>query len=167
MTLVKKKLVGLLAPCLFIVAVTSKPGFVDFSGTWNLNEGKSEMGQYANIVPKKIIVNQKGDSITILKTSVGFNGEDMQQEETLSFDGKEKKSTVPPGSSIRKALAKWSDDGKSLIISWNLLFDFNGQTTEIKGTETWTAGADGKSLTVENSSSSSFGDNKFKGYYEK
>ena len=167
MSALPKKLLSLLALCLIVAAFTTKPGSADFSGTWNLNESKSEMGQFANIVPKKIIVDQKVDSITMVKTSVGFNGEDVQQAETLSFDGKEKQSTIPPGNSIRKASAKWTDDGKSLIISWNLQLDFNGQMTEIKGTETWTSGADGKSLMVENNSSSSFGDNKFKGYYEK
>ncbi len=162
-----KKSFGLFAACLFILAFTTKPDFANFSGDWKLIESKSDMGQYANIVPKKINVDQKADSIAIFKTSVGFSGEDVQQTETLSFDGKEKQSTVPPGSSIRKASAKWSDDGKSLIISWNLMLDFNGQMTEIKGTETWALSPDGKSLTVENNSSSSFGDNKFKGYYEK
>ncbi|MEO5944473.1 MAG: hypothetical protein ABIP30_13070 [Ferruginibacter sp.] len=162
-----KKLLGVFVGALFILAFTIKPEPVNFSGEWKLNESKSDMGQFANIVPKTIKVSQMGDSITMTKNSAGFNGEDVQQTETLSFDGKEKTSTVPPGTSTRKASAKWSDDGKSLIITWDLMMDFNGQTADIKGTEAWALSADGKSLTVENNSSSSFGDNKFKGLYEK
>jgi hypothetical protein len=167
MNFLTKKIAGLFTACLFILAFTTKPPVDNFSGTWNLNEGKSDLGQFANIVPKKMKVDQNADSITIVKNSIGFNGEDVEHKETLSFDGKEKESAVSPGSSTRKASAKWSSDGKSLIIDWKLMLDFNGQTAEIKGTETWTLAADGTPLTVESSSSSSFGDNKFKAYYEK
>ena len=47
------------------------------------------------------------------------------------------------------------------------MLDFNGQMTEIKGTETWTQADGGKVFYLVNSSSSSFGENTFKGFYEK
>ena len=125
------------------------------------------MGQFANIVPKKVKVDQKAESITISKTSTSFDGNDFTVTETLTFDGKEVQTTTPPGSSTRKASAKWSDDGQTLTITYVLMLDFNGQQTEIKGTEIWTAGDGGKTLITQNSSSSSFGENTYKGSYEK
>jgi hypothetical protein len=47
------------------------------------------------------------------------------------------------------------------------MLDFNGQTTEIKGTETWILSDGGKTLVSQNNYSSSFGDNNAKGVYEK
>ena len=102
----------------------------------------------------------------ISKTAPGFNGDDVTLSETLPFDGKEVESTVF-GTSKRKASAKWSDDGQTLTITYNLMLDFNGQTTEIKGTESWTLADGGKTLVSQNNSSSSFGDIQAKGVYEK
>jgi hypothetical protein len=166
---VAKKTSALLILPAFLVSFINnvKADRANFSGNWSLNESKSEMGQFAAIVPLKIKVEQKADSITISKTSTGFDGNEFTATETLSFDGKETKSTTPPGNSMRKASAKWSDDGQTLTITYNLMLDFNGQQTEVKGTETWTSGDSGKALSTQNSSSSSFGENTYKGVYEK
>jgi len=47
------------------------------------------------------------------------------------------------------------------------MLDFNGQTTEIKGTEAWILSDGGKTLVSQNNSTSSFGDIQAKGIYEK
>ena len=140
----------------------------DFSGQWTLNESKSEMGQFAMIVPLKIDANDKTDSISITKETPGFDGGGMNKvTEILGFKGKEVESIVPPGNSKRKASAKWSEDGQTLTITYSIMLDFNGETSEVKGTEVWTLVDGGKALTVTSTSSSSFGENAFKGYYEK
>ncbi|HEV8282791.1 MAG TPA: hypothetical protein VGQ09_00700 [Chitinophagaceae bacterium] len=161
----KKLLAFLFAPALFL-SFTSMPDKVNFSGEWKLNEGKSDLGQFAAFAPRKIKVEQKDDAITIAKTSPSFNGDDVTISETLPFDGKEVETTIF-GNSKRKASAKWSDDGQTLTITFNLLLDFNGQTNEVKGTETWTLGDGGKTLVSQNNSTSSFGDLAAKGIYEK
>ena len=120
------------------------------------------------MVPLKIKAEQKADALSITKTSPGFDGGgEMIASETLSFDGKEVETNIAPGSSKRKASAKWSDDGQTLTITYTLMLDFNGETTEVKGTETWALSNDGKTLTTTNTSTSSFGDNTYKGVYEK
>ena len=161
----KKLLTFLIAPAL-LFSFTTLPDKANFSGEWKLNETKSDLGQFGPYAPHTIKVQQKADSITISKTAPGFNGEDVTLAETLPFDGKEVESTVF-GTSKRKASAKWSDDGQTLTITYNLMLDFNGQTTEIKGTETWTLADGGKTLVSQNNSSSSFGDIQAKGVYEK
>jgi len=166
MTTISKKLLAfLVAPILFL-SFSEGPDHANFSGDWKLNESKSDLGQFAPYAPRTIKVAETGDSITISKTAPGFNGDDVTTTETLSFDGKETKSTIF-GTSTRTASSKWSDDGQSLTITYDLLLDFNGQQTDIKGTEVWTLSDEGKTLVSQNNSSSSFGDIQAKGIYEK
>jgi hypothetical protein len=160
-----KLLFLLIAPSIFI-SFKTLPDRANFSGEWKLNEGKSDLGQFAQFAPRTIKVNQTADSITISKTAPSFSGDDVTLTETLPFDGKEVESTIY-GSSKRKASAKWSDDGQMLTITFNIMFDFNGQQTEVKGTETWKLADSGKTLISQNNSSSSFGDIAAKGVYEK
>ena len=161
----KKLLAFLIAPAI-LLSFTALPDKANFSGEWKLNEGKSELGQFQPFAPRKIKVEQKDDAITITKTSPSFQGDEVTVSETLPFDGKDVENTVF-GTSKRKASVKWSDDGQSLTITFNLLLDFNGQTTEVKGTETWVLADGGKTLVSQNNSSSSFGDIQAKGVYEK
>lgn len=70
----------------------------------------------------------------------------------MRFDGKESETTVF-GNSKKKSLVKWSDDGQMLTISYTILFERNGQTSEIKGTETWGLTKDGLLSLVTVSSS--------------
>jgi len=163
---ISKKFIGLLIVPVLFFSFTKLPSRADFSGEWKLNEAKSDLGQFANYAPRTIKITQTADSISISKVAPGFNGEDVTLSETLSFDGKETKSTVF-GTSTRTASSKWSDDGQSLSITYDLMLDFNGQQTEIKGTETFTLADGGKTLVSQNNSSSSFGDIQAKGIYEK
>src|SRR6266498_244887 len=94
MNTISKKLLGILiAPALFL-SFTSLPDRANFTGEWKLNEGKSDLGQLAPYAPRSIKVTQTADSITITKTAPSFNGEDITISETLSYDGKETKTTV-------------------------------------------------------------------------
>lgn len=155
-----------MAPLMLLLSFSNKPDKANFSGSWKLNEGKSELGQFANFAPRTIKVTQTADSITISKTAPSMNGDELTTTETLSYDGKDTKSTVY-GTSTRTASAKWSDDGQTLTITFLLNLDFNGQTTEVKGTEVWTLADGGKTLVSQNNSSSSYGNIQAKGIYEK
>jgi hypothetical protein len=83
----------------------------------------------------------------------------------LTFDGKETESTGFGGSK-RKSTAKWSDDGQTFTISSTTLMERDGETTEIKGTETWTLTKEG-ALSVVTFSSSPRGDFTVKAVYDK
>lgn len=160
----KKLLILLLAPVV-LFSFISKPDHTNFSGDWKLNEGKSELGDFgARFTPTAIKVDQKADAITIARTRPGFNGGDPTTTTlTLTFDGKETESTGFGGSKS-KSTAKWNDD-QTLVISTNTTFERNGQTTEIKGTETWTM-KDG-SLSIVSVSSSPRGETTVKAVYGK
>lgn len=161
----KKISILLIAPA-FLLSFTFKADHANFSGEWKLNESKSELGQMARFATRVIKADQKDDSIIIAQTAPSFNGEDRTLTETLTYDGKETETSLF-GNSKRRSGAKWSDDGKKLIINYTLELDFGGQTSEVKGTETWNLSDDGKTLTVQINSSSSRGDFSSKAVYDK
>lgn len=154
----------LIAPVI-LLSVVSLPDRANFSGQWKLNEGKSELGNFGRFAATSIKAEQKEDAITIAKTSPGFNGGDpTTTTQTLTFDGKEAESTVFGGSK-RKSTLKWSEDGQAMTINSTTFFERDGQTTEIKATETWTL-KDG-SLSIVTVSSSPRGESTTKAVYDK
>jgi len=166
LTLTKTLLLFILPAVLF--AFTTRPDKAMFTGSWKLNEDKSELGDFGGrFAPRKIKVDQKDDAITIAKTSPSFNGGDPNTTtETLSYDGKVSESTGF-GNSKKKSTLKWSDDGQSMTITYTITFERNGETSELKGTETWTLSADGKNLTANISSTSSQGEFTMKEVFDK
>ena len=161
-----KKIFSLLVISAFLLSFTSNNYKTNFTGNWKLNESKSDLGQFAQFAVRTIKADQQQDSIRVTRTSPSFNGDDMTISETLTYDGKETETTVFENSK-RKSTAKWSDDGQKLNVNYTLLLDFNGQSMEIKGTEAWTLSTDGKTLTVQISSSSPQGDFSSKAVYDK
>lgn len=101
------------------------------------------------------------------RISTNQNGDPVTRKESLTFDGKESESTGGFGNSTRKATAKWSDDGQSMIINAVTTFDRNGEKVEIKTKETWKLTDNGQTLSIESNSSSSFGENNTRLVYEK
>ncbi len=150
----------------FLSAFMLKPAPADFSGKWKLNEGKSELGQFASFAIRGIETEQSADAINISRTAPSFEGTDVTTKERLTFDGKEAESSSF-GDSKKKSVASWSEDGKMLTISYNLKMEFNGQSLDIKGKEVWTLADEGKTLVVKNTGSSSFGEFETTSVYEK
>jgi hypothetical protein len=165
-----KSLLSLVVP-FALVSFTLVADKANFGGNWALNEGKSELGDFGGrVAARKLKVDQKGDGITVARTSPGFNGgEDVTRTETLTFDGKATESTNTGGfgTSKRKSTIKWAGDEKSFAITYNVTFEGNDGPIVINGTETWTLSADGKVLTIETKSTSPQGEFTVKGVYDK
>jgi hypothetical protein len=139
----------------------------NFSGTWVLNESKSEMGQFGGRgIARKIVVAQKADAVTFSKTATNFNNEEATTDETLTFDGKESETTVF-GAAKKKSTLKWSADGSGFTVNYNIAFERNGQTFDLKGVETWSLGADGKTLLLQTTFTSPQGETITKVLYDK
>lgn len=161
-----KALLFLLVPAMLFSFSSLAADKANFSGEWKLNEAKSEMGEFGGrLAARSIKVDEKADLITITKTSPAFNGGENTTTESLSFDGKETETTVFNGAK-KKSNAKWSDDGQTLTINYSIQFERNGQTTEIKGTETWLLTKEGN-LSLTTFSVSPRGENTTKAVYDK
>jgi hypothetical protein len=162
-----KNLSALLLIPVICLAFTRATDKVNFSGTWALNEAKSELGQRGRFAAKTIKVEQKDNSIVITRTSPGFNGgDDVTTTETLGFDGKEVQSTGF-GNSTKKSTLTWAADGQTLTISSNTSMERNGQTFEFSAKETWSLIDGGKSISIVTVSSSQRGESTIKAVYDK
>lgn len=166
MKISRRKLFSLLLPTVMLFSFTSNAQKPNFAGDWKLNESKSELGEMGGRAALTFKVDQKENEITITRTTPGFGGGDpMTTSMTLSYDGKVTESEGFGGSK-RKSTAKWSDDGKSLVVNSIMNFERDGQSMEIKGTETWSLTSEGL-LSVVNFSSSPRGEFTTKAVYNK
>ena len=162
-----KRFLSLVIVSAFLFSFSNPVYQTNFSGTWKLNEGKSELGQFGGRgVASKLVIDQKSDGVTVTRNSVNFQGEAVATTEILTNDGKETETTLSPNAK-RKASLKWAADGLTLTITYSISFDNNGQTFELKGTENWSLSADGKALTLQNSLSTPNGDIAIKAAYDK
>ena len=163
-----KKCTPLLVIAAFLCSFMNIPAAqTDFSGNWSLNEGNSELGQYGTrFATLKIVIEQKADAISLTKTATSITGEAVTTTETLTSDGKESESTVF-GTSKKKSTLKWAEDGKTFTVTFSLTLDFSGQTYDLTGVETWSIGADGKSISLQTALSTPQGDVNTKAVYDK
>ncbi len=135
----------------------------DFSGKWTLNEEKSEIGEMRFGASAALEVKQDKSNLTVVRVRTGRDGQEMRMEMKYSLDGKE--TTSGEGNRSAVTTAKWSEDGKSLMIHTKRSFTRDGQTMEFETDETWMLSSDGKSLTIQSSSSSPRGDRSMKLVY--
>jgi hypothetical protein len=139
----------------------------DFSGTWNFNEEKSEMGEGGRwMQPIKLVITQAGNDLTIERHSRGRNDEDFTMTEKLTLDGKECENPVF-GENTKKSVATWSGDGKSLTLSAIMEFWREGAKTEITSVEILKLTEDGNVLSIDFSSTSPRGERKAVYVYDK
>jgi len=156
----------LLIPAVILFSFTIIADRPDFSGDWKLDESKSELGEFGGRVARSLKADQKENTITIERTTPGFNGGDpVTTTVTLTYDGKVTESEGFGGSK-RKSTASWSADGSTLTVNSTIIFDRDGQTNEFKSTETWTLTKDGL-LSVVTHSNSPRGESTTKAIYKK
>ena len=77
-----------------------------------------------------------------------MNGEVVTTDK-ITNDGKESVSTGGREGSVRKVTGKWSADQNTLTVTSNTQMNFNGNSFESNGKETWSLSADGKVLTID------------------
>jgi hypothetical protein len=161
------KLLCLLLPVSLLFSFTILPDPVSFSGDWKFDESKSELGEFGGRgISRTLKVTQNDKSISITRVTPGRNGGDpVTNILTLAFDGSVAESEGMGGSK-RKSTCKWSDDGKTMTITSVMNFERDGQSMEIKGTETWSFTSDGL-LSVVTFSSSPRGEFTTKAIYNK
>ena len=150
---------------LLIPVTSSAKEKTDFTGDWTLNESKSDLGEGRMFSTSKMTVKQEGNTIIIERTRSGRDGQERTMSETLTTDGKENTSKSENRSST--STAEWSDDGTTLTIKSNMEFNRQGETFQIKRSEIWTLGEEGKILKIQSESSSSRGERSVTLVYDK
>ena len=148
-------------------AIYAQTGNVNFSGTWKLNESKSNFGDSQfRMAATVMVVTHDGNNLSDNRTQPGFDGGEMKTTEKLTLDGKVCENTGFMDSK-RKSIVTWSEDKKSMTIASTIAFAMEGETREMKSSEIWKLGDDGKSLTMVSIFSSPDGDMKTTLFYDK
>ena len=130
----------------------------NFSGTWILNETKSDFGEYGRMMASdKLIIVQKGKKLSIERFSTAPSGEAYNYTENYSLDGKECVNSPSPEFKKTSTAVK-SEDKKGLIINSTLDLSFEGQSMKILTVENITLGEGGKSLIIKSTASTDYGD---------
>jgi hypothetical protein len=138
---------------------------VDFSGKWVLNEEKSTLGESRNFSATELSVSQDGNILNIDRTRTGRDGELRTTSEKVVADGSRNVSERENGSTA--SVASWSDDGNTLNIAYDIVFNRQGETFTMKRNEVWTLDAGGKVLTIQSNSSSPRGETSMTMVYDK
>lgn len=117
----------------------------DFSGSWVMNESKSDQGGGGGGGMRfgggNFVAKQEANLLTVERTRQNQDGQNVTTTSKYTLDGKETVNSTGRGDS--KSTAKWSADGKSLTIV--TISSFNGE--ERKSTEEWTL-TDAKTLSI-------------------
>lgn len=121
----------------------------NFAGTWGFNESKSNFGESQfRFAATTMVVTQAGNVLTVESTMPGRDGGEMKTTSKYNLDGT--LSENPMFNTTRKSTAAWSADKSSLTISSTMTFEMDGQSREMKSTETWKLAEGGKVLMLEN-----------------
>lgn len=139
----------------------------NFTGTWGLNEGKSNLGENRYRASLKITAAQEVNALNLERLSKGRDGgEDRITKENYTLDGLECENPAFQNT-VRKSKATWSADGKILTINSVMSFERDGEKMEMKMTEAWSISEDGKTLTIQSTVTSSQGEMKQTRVYDK
>ncbi len=165
-----KRLMAISVMMTIIVPVTlmAQAGKTNFSGKWTLNSEKSTLPQGGQggmrMGGGNFVVTQENNTLTVVRTRTGQNGQSTEFTMKYTLDGKESVNTLPRGDS--KSVATWSPDGKSLTIETSRTMDMNGESRTMKSTEVWKL-TDDKTLTVSTTRQGPNGEVKANMVYDK
>ncbi len=126
----------------------------DFSGSYTLDEAKSNLSETRRMASKSLEVKQTAEKITITREYTNRSGESVSHTEELTLDGKVNKVTVR--NRTREVQVRWSDDDEQLIFTSEIEFERQGRSIKIQSKEKWTL--DGNTLTIESTNSSPRGE---------
>jgi thioredoxin-related protein len=137
----------------------------NISGTWVLKERQIVSGpDYANGIPKQILIAVSRDSLSLSRTYVGTS-KDETVAESLALDGSP--NEVLRTISKRKSLFKKGNDPNSFSIEVSFRGIKTGERTNADYVENWTLSPSGKELTIEKYANEADGNNwSMKGLYE-
>jgi hypothetical protein len=139
-------LVGLFM--LFCVQVSAQNGTVNFSGNWALNESKSKLGDGPfKMAASTLSVKQDGNYLSIDRTMIGPDGQEMKMTGKYTLDGKVCENSGMMDMKTKSTVI-WSVDKKSITIASVTIFNMNGDNMEMKSSEIWKLEGD-KTLKIE------------------
>ncbi len=143
------------------------PKKAKFSGEWTLNEEKSYIAEYGEIMAvTKMAIIQKGKKLTIEKFGTSQEGEDYNYSEMYTLNGKECENIMFE-TTKKKSTVTWSDDKQILTITSTIWFEFDGNELEVALVEIFKFTEDGDFLSINQNAYTDYGDLENTLVYEK
>jgi len=137
-----------LSSIVFMLASAGLFAQSNFSGTWAFNESKSDFGDSQfRFAATTMVVTQAGNVLTVESTMPGRDGGEMKTTSKYNLDGTV--SENPMFNTTRKSTVAWSADKASMTIASTMTFERDGESREMKSTETWKLTEGGKVLMLE------------------
>jgi len=138
----------LLSSIVFMLASAGLFAQSNFSGTWAFNESKSDFGDSQfRFAATTMVVTQAGNVLTVESTMPGRDGGEMKTTSKYNLDGTV--SENPMFNTTRKSTVAWSADKASMTIASTMTFERDGESREMKSTETLKLTEGGKVLMLE------------------
>ncbi len=139
----------------------------NFSGSWGLNESKSNFGDSQfRFAATTLVVTQEGNNLSVEGTMPGMDGGEMKTSNKYTLDAKTCENTGFMDM-VRKSVVIWSEDKTSFTIASSMTFDMDGESREMKSSETWKLAEEGKVLLLESSFPTPDGEMKITAAYDK
>ena len=139
----------------------------NFSGTWALNESKSNFGHSQfRFAATTIVATQDAAALSVQNTQPGFDGGEMKTNAKYNLDGSVSSNTGFMDN-VSKSTVAWSADKTALSITTTMNFEMNGESREFKSTQTWKLSEGGKVLSVESVMPGPDGERKTTAVYDK
>jgi hypothetical protein len=130
-----------------------------FSGTWNFNESKSQLGDGpGRRAAAKLVITEVENNLIVERTSTRQSGETVVTKEIYNLTGTETDNSTE--NRKKKSTAGWSADMQQLTVVSTTTFERDGNVMEMKSTEVYSLDSDKKTLTIANTMSSQRGDFK-------
>lgn len=137
----------------------------DFSGTWKLDESKTDFGEGRHFAAHQLAVTQNENELKVERSSTGRNGREFKFTSDYKLDGQQ--HDLDMGNRTAKVTAEWMNEGKEVQINTKMKFERNGETIEFNSIENWVLSEDGKTLTINLKTKSSRGESQQKLVYTK
>jgi hypothetical protein len=140
-----------LVPALILSIAGAALANTNFAGKWTVDKTKPGP-QGAQIADQTLIIGGAAPRMTVENNLVTVAFGKVSISDSYTTDGKEadfiwKRPNGQEGAG--KRTAKWSDDGKKLLITQEALFDAAIGPSTFQLTQTWSLSDDGNTLTIE------------------
>jgi hypothetical protein len=139
---------------------------LNLSGTWILNEQKSDFGEYGRMMASdKLIIVHKKKNLTFERFATAPTGEAYNYTENYTIDGKECVNPLFEESKKTSTVSR-TEDKKGLVINSTLDLFFEGQEMKILTVENFTLEEGGKIMVIKATASTDYGDMTVKFVYD-
>jgi hypothetical protein len=142
-----RNLMGLLV---FMFISASLFAQTNFAGTWALNESKSNFGDSQfRMASAAMTVTQDAKVLTVESTRTNQDGVETKTTAKYNLDGSVSEN-AGRNNIIRKSTVSWSADKTTITIASTMTMERDGQSMEMKSSETWKLTEGGKVLMIDN-----------------